>query len=314
MKKVICIFTVFIVLLFYVCINNFNMNSKTIRYNGDRLLVSIDGNDSKSLPVSGNYYLVSYKCGSNDTSINWDNKNHKLSISNGNRSASVFCSLNFESKPLLSSVKVGSYVKYVGNNGCHGKSCQGENVNYINDDDMGYCGSSDNKYVTNGWRVAYVLDGSSYIVSSGALECVTKNGGIKNTLLYVNDLNVRALKYCNSNYVYGGKCVSSNVRAFNDDDYKYIVGKKINNCLNNKSDMSCGYNEDLIDNGGYYWISSIYESSSNSIFNWNALDRSISYANYNNNYGLRPIIRIDSSVYVSSGNGTYDDPYIISKS
>ena len=314
MKKVIGIFTVCVVLLSIIYVVRDNKSSKTVNYNGNKLLVSIDGINSDSLPTSGNYYLVNYKCGSDNTYVNWDNKNYVLSISNGNNEAGVACSLKFVSKPLLSSVKVGSYVKYSGNNGCRDKACDGTNANYINDNDMGYCGDINNKFITNGWRVAYVSDNSAYLVSAGSVECVVKSAGIDNVLLYTNDLNVRALKYCNSNYVYNGKCVSSNVRAINEDDYQYIIGKKISNCLNNKSDMSCGYNNDLIDNGGYYWINSIYEGSSNSIFSWNAKDRNVSYANYNNNYGLRPIIRMDASVLVTSGTGTYSDPYIISKS
>ena len=314
MKKVIGIFTICMVLLLCMFIGKFNRGNRTVIYNGSKLLVSIDGNDSDKLPSSGNYYLVSYKCGSNSTHIDWDNDNYKLSISNGSRDAGVACSLKFESKPLLSLVKVGSYVKYIGNNGCNSLACEGNNANYVDDDDMGYCGSMDNKYITNGWRVAYVLDGSAYLVSAGAVDCIIKNAGINNSVLYVNDLNVRALKYCNSNYVYEGKCISSNVRALNEDDFEVIIGKKVSNCLNSKSDKSCGYNNDLIDNGGYYWINTVYDGNSNDIFDWNPKSRSVSYDKYSNSYGLRPIIRMDTSVYVSGGIGTYSDPYIISKS
>ena len=313
MKKVIGIFTICIILLSFMYTSQYSKVSKTINYNGNRLLVSIDGNDSKNLPTSGNYYLVSYKCGSTNTSVNWDNKNYKLSISNGNKEAGVACSLKFESKPLLSSLEVGSYVKYSGNNGCSDKTCNGNNANYVDDNDMGYCGSSDSKYIANGWRIAYVSDGSAYLISAGAVECIVKNANINNYLLYINDLNTKALKYCNSNYVYKGKCINPNVRALNEDDYQYIMNKKISDCINNKSDMNCGYNNDLIDNGGYYWINSIYDGNSNSIFDWSAKDRSVTYANYNNNYGLRPVIRIDASVYVNGGTGTYNDPYTLMK-
>ena len=313
MKRVIGIFIVCMVLMSVMFVSKCNKKSKTINYNGSRLLVSIDGNDSKNLPISGNYYLVSYKCGSDNTSVDWDNRNYKLSISNGNKDGGVACSLKFESKPLLSTLKVGSYVKYNGNNGCSDKTCNGNNANYVNDNDMGYCGSSDNRYIANGWRIGYVSDDSAYLISAGAVECVVKNASISNAILYTNDLNVRSLKYCNSKYVYKGKCVSSSVWAISDDDYQNISGGKISNCLNNKSNMSCGYNNDLIDNGGYYWINSVYENGSNSIFDWNAKDRALGSASYNNSYGLRPVIRMDTSVYVTSGNGTYNDPYIISK-
>ena len=305
MKKIIGIFLVLLLISF---ISYNNRVSKTVKYNGNNILVSVDGESSDKLPSSGNYYLTDYKCGSKNTIVSWDSKNYKLSISNGNKNGGVACSLNFKSNFLLSEVEIGSYVKYSGTNGCNNKACDGVNPNYVSDDYMGYCSTSDNRYINSGWRVAYVKDNSAYLISAGSVECVTRSASATNVILYVNDLNTRALKYCNVNYVYDGKCINSNVHAMNEDDYQLILGKTINNCINSRSNMSCGYNNDLIDNGGYYFLSSIYDGGTNSIITWNAKDRDISYAEYSNNYGLRPVIRINSSVLVKSGDGTYNNP------
>ncbi len=85
------------------------------------------------------------------------------------------------SKTLLAKAEPGSYVKYVGSNGCTGKACEGQNANYVDDTDMGYCNSSSNKYKVNSWRVGYVKDGSAYLVSAGAPECVQVYGELKSS-------------------------------------------------------------------------------------------------------------------------------------
>ena len=311
MKKIFVLIIFSLLLVVVIYINDYKSIKKTVNYNGNNLLISIDDKNSDTLPTSGVYYLTDYKCGSKSTVVKWDNEEYKLSISNGNKKAGVACSLTFKSKFLLSEASIGSYVKYSGNNGCSGKNCEGANANYIDEYDNGYCGSSDNKYITSGWRVAYVKDDSAYLISAGGLECVTRSAGVDNVILYVNDLNSKALKYCNSNFTYDGKCNNSTVHSINEEDYQFILSKSINNCINSRSDIGCGYNNDLIDNGGYYFLATSYDGNSNSVLMWNAKDRDISYGDYNNNYGLRPVIRISNTVYVKKGSGTYDNPYVI---
>lgn len=72
----------------------------------------------------------------------------------------------------LNTVEVGSYVTYTGNNGCSGNACSGENANYVDATDMGYCHSEDDKFTVSGWRVAYIQNNTAYLVSAGAPECV----------------------------------------------------------------------------------------------------------------------------------------------
>ena len=258
--------------------------------------IIVDGKQSSKIPNTGRYNMEA-SC-DNGSVIKWDSLTKSIKISGGN-DISDRCSLVFTSSDssdkLSSIVKSGDYVKYSGNNGCVGSYCEGNNINFVDNTNMGYCNSFNYKYIANGYRVMYVEDDTAYIVSAGAVECVEGNG------LY--DLS---LKYCNSNYVYNNTCNEDSIRVINDYDFKKIVNGDLSNCNGVKSNKSCGYNNDLIDNGGYYWISSL-----DSLFEWNPINRMVN-KNSNNGYkGLRPVIRLNSNVIVISGNGTYSDPYVI---
>ena len=304
-------FLIIFIVVFSLFFRGNSFSNKVINYDGTNLMVSIDGVSSKKLPSEGTYYLTRYKCGNKGTKINWDNSKHELSITNGNSAGGIACNLSFESHPKLSFMSSGSYVRYIGNNGCVGNSCEGFNANYKSNDDMGYCYSSSNKFITNGYRLFYVDGDTPYIVSAGALECVKKSEASNNSLLYINELNSRALNYCNKEYVYNGECNNSSVRSISDYDFDKYLDMNIYDCLNNSSNRFCGYNDDLIDNGGYYWFSSNFDSASNKIFSWEPLGRIIKSDDYFKDYGLRVVIKLKDSVYVISGNGTYENPYVI---
>ena len=134
--------------------------------------IKIDGNKVNYLPVDG-YYDMEAVC-EKGSKLSWEPYSKTLIYENGSKSNDK-CSLSFTSvtsNKLLNTVEPGSYVKYVGNNGCDGKHCEGQNANYENDKRMGYCGNEKNYFTVNGWRVLYVKDGSAYLVSAGAPECV----------------------------------------------------------------------------------------------------------------------------------------------
>ena len=235
---------------------------------------------------------------------------------------------NYNTIMLLSTVEPGSYVAYAGNNGCSGASCSGQNANYVSDTDMGYCMNSSYKFTVNGWRVGYISDGTAYLVSAGALTCLcTKPDGTVDTSgsscsnseitngapLHIANLNNEALKYCNSNYAYRGVCNSSSAWSIKDDDFNQITGSTFSNC-NVTSSNDCGKYNTLIDNGGYYWYATPENSpQSDRVFNWSPYYRYVrpdSVSSYSR--GLRPVLRLQSSVQVTGGSGTYEDPYTIS--
>ncbi len=259
--------------------------------------IVIDGKSSTSLPNSGRYTMVS-SC-ENGSEVKWNSLTKSLMFSAG----SVIndrCDLTFKSSDdvdnLVNIVKSGDYVKYTGDNGCSGSSCSGVNVNFVDDTNMGYCSSFNNKFIVSGFRVLYVEDGTVYLVSAGSLECVSASN--------VAELDNISRKYCNNKFVYGNDC--NNIRLINNDDFRKLFNNDLENCANNKNNKRCGYNNDLIDNGGYYWY-----ASGSSLFSWNPLFRGIVSDNTVSYMGLRPVIRLNSNVVAISGNGTYSDPYLI---
>ena len=297
--------------------------------------------DSYSIINNGGYYwFATYNADSSVNAFYW-NSNYRAVISNSSFGA-------FGLRPVLrlaSSVIVtggsgtyedpytitnkitklseageGSYVKYTGNNGCTGKSCEGQNANYVSDTDMGYCYNSDYKYNANGWRVAYVKDGTAYLTSAGSPECMCTGGnGLSGDLCYSNEstggipkhlsnLNTKALTYCNSTYAYGGKCDSNSVWNMADADFKSITG----DTLSTASGKSNYDTYSLINNGGYYWLATPSSSSSLYSFHWGPYARYIDTSDSSGVYGVRPILRLQSSVVVTGGSGTYEDPYTIS--
>ena len=212
---------------------------------------------------------------------------------------------------LLNTVEVGSYVKYKGINGCNGNSCKGENANYNSDFDTGYCFNSNYMFNVSGWRVGYIKDNTAYLVSAGAVECLNYLKEPVALNEFVIDLNNVSLKYCNSNYAYAGKCDSNSTWAFNTNDFKNITGKELSldSCLQSENDVACGYNNGLIDNGGYYWI-----ADNTNAFSWNSGTKYIVSDIVTNSMGVRPVIRMDPFITVIGGAGTYEDPYIIENS
>ena len=221
-------------------------------------------------------------------------------------------------------------------------SCLGQNAREDLDNSgytYGYCNNADYKYYTTGWRIAYIDDTTSKvaIISAGSPECYDRAGSSDYNATNIQAVNALALKYCNSDFVDGNctctgssnKCTSPSTDAWaiNDDTfnkmteqatgvigggYLYVNIDGAINCGEIYSTKVCGYNNDLIDNGGYYWFASYSPSSNTSGVLWSPSSRIImSYTG--GAYGIRPVISLSSSVFVTGGNGTIVDPYTISK-
>ena len=218
----------------------------------------------------------------------------------------------------LSEMSVGSYVKYVGSNGCVGKKCEGQNANYVSAEDMGYCRSSDHKFTVSGWRIAYIADNSAYLVSAGSPECVCTNAEgtvgeecssfdtTAGAQKHIDNLNEIALKYCNSTYVDGGVCDSTSAWNMNDTDFKKITGYSLGDKLNKNGYYSAN---DLMNNGSDYWFSTA--RGMEFTYYWQSNSSTINAIHSDTVLGIRPIIKLKSSVVVVGGSGTDQDPYTI---
>ena len=286
--------------------------------------ITIDGEVSEKLPVSG-YYDMTYTC-AKGSKLRWDSLTNVMTYSKGSYIEDV-CRVTFVSSddyPLLNEMPIGSYVSYTGTNGCVGKSCSGYNTNYISEDKMGYCQNSNNQFTNSGWRIAYVDNGNAHLISAGATDCMCTNSDGNssnsscNTYLdstnfnkLVDNINNLAMNYCNTMYADGGICDNTTVWAMNDSDFYNITNNNLSNssCYQTAGDKKCGYNNSLIDNGSYYWITSNYNEFT--LFNWDASSRNISSNNSNYANGIRPVIKLNSNIIVVSGEGTYENPYVI---
>ena len=226
-----------------------------------------------------------------------------------------------EANDLLSDMVAGSFVQYAGNNGCAGKACEGQNANYKSNSDLGYCYDSNYKYNANGWRIAYIKDGSAYLTSAGSPECMcTSSKGVAGTSCGDNEttaaipkhlanLNKKALTYCSSAFAYGRKCDSNSAWNMGDADFKEITGDSLSAHY-----LSDGYydNYSVINNGGYYWYGTGTSASTTTAYSWQPISRSTYNSISSYAFGVRPVIRLSSSVFVTGGTGTSEDPYIIS--
>ena len=341
--------------------------------------IKIDGVTSNSLPVDG-LYTMNSNCVMGSI-LNWNTYNKNITYSLGAKVGDK-CSLEFTTSTnysKLSSMTVGSYVSYTGIGGTVGSqnvacksdgdasssittdetessnSCYGQNAREDLDHSnftYGYCYSSNYRYYTSGWRIAYIDNTDinhpkAVLISAGAPECVNRVVTSANDT-YIQTANTRSLKYCNSGLVDGdchcddtdgdGLCDSSStdVWAVNDTDFYYMtkvisgVGKRLSDgssalgdvggslgstlyCANQYARQECGYHNDLIDNGGYYWFAGKYNNTDKFGVVWDPSYRYINYHESTYAYGLRPVIRLSSSVYVVGGSGTQDDPYQIKK-
>ena len=303
--------------------------------------VKIDGQVANSLPTSGTYTLSNYTCEKGST-LTWDTYRKAITFSAGTQQKES-CSLEFTTStnyPLLTSIaKQGDYVAYEGNNGCmknetsdtgtgdaeSGNSCLGHNANETldtNGNTYGYCYSSNYKFYVKGWRIAYTEDNRAYLVSAGSPECNTRTSSTANAT-YINEANEKAKKYCNSAFVDGDCSDNSDAWAISDTDFYKMTSQIIGGegrhltsyygssyCDVVYSNQACGYNNDLIDNGGFYWFAASSTASDGGVC-WYPHYRYVFYNYYTYAYGLRPIIRLSSSVYVTGGSGTMDDPYTI---
>lgn len=225
----------------------------------------------------------------------------------------------------LFKANVGSYIKYTGNNGCSGKSCEGQNANYVSGSTNGYCWNADYTFANSGWRIAYIQNNTAYLTSAGATDCMSTDasgntstgtassstsGDGRNT--HFTNMNNIALKYCNSKFAYDGVCNSSSAWAMSANDHKIITGgTEIKNCIQVSESTACGYNNSILDNGGFYWFATANTTSNTGIFEFGAQYRRVGYYDSNLPLGVRPVIRLDNSVIITGGIGTASNPYTI---
>ncbi len=299
-------------------------------------------------PTTESYYITDFNC-TGGASVSYDSLNKKLDITNYSgtnicvstaKSKPLLSQIAKIGDYVLYEGNNGcTSTSNTSLDTVFNSQCKGMNANYSSSSSMGYCQNSLYKYYTNGWRIAYYLDSNSdnilepYIVNAGSSSCI--NSIENDSSSTITNLNTEAIKYCNANYAYGGGCQTTyniagnnyNTWALKGTDYYQMTLQLFNNgkrlcgydtetenstgdiCYNEYSIKSCGYNNDLFDNGGLYWFGSAY--SSNGILMWGSYGRYITSTATVLTYGQRSIVHLKQSIYVTGGSGTQNDPYII---
>ncbi len=203
-------------------------------------------------------------------------------------------------KKPVTTTKKGDYVAYVGNNGCSGSYCQGANNS---------CAAGS----YSGWRVAYIESNRAYLVSAGSTDCVNINPDSLSSgrEKFVPNLDAVTKKYCNQNFVDGDCSNNNDVWAFKNTDFQKITGSTVRGCKTSGSTAACGKGNNLIDNGGKYWFSApTFTGNRDQCANYWWKSR-VYETNSTTNNGVRPVIRLSTSVYVTGGSGTMNDPWKI---
>lgn len=180
------------------------------------------------------------------------------------------------------------------------------------------------------WRIAYIKDGSAHLISAGTTEkiCTGSNGtplasgcsdylDENNLYKHFNNLNNIALTYCNTTYAKGGVCNSTTAWAMNATDFKNITSSDLSStsCFQ-VSSTACGADNTLINIDEIYWYATATDQvdKRHGAFIWHPTNDYVAIFNSGaagNSYGVRPVLALDSSVFVKGGSGTSAEPYEI---
>ncbi len=164
-----------------------------------------------------------------------------------------------------------------------------------------------NKY--NGWRVLDVSSsGVITLIHAGTPECYYHEYGYSSFSVKILETASTASSPGDSKAwtKYGNATYASSVHYMTNEDYNLIT-KQINKndnyyildndysnstCFKKTESTPCGYNNDMIDIGSYYWLAS--DCNGTSLYYWGADDRSVSYSN--SSVGVRPVVVLKSGV------------------
>ena len=161
-----------------------------------------------------------------------------------------------------------------------------------------YEGKNPNNYIwfnNELWRIIGVFDESSHGQSGQNLVKIIRNesiGGLVWDKSSTNDWSTSSLKI-----------------LLNENYYNATDGTESGNCYGYST--SAPSNCDYTGNGqGTEWTITPNSSSSYNVFNVSSGGR-LNYNNADLGNSARPVLYLDSNVYVIDGNGSISDPYII---
>lgn len=165
------------------------------------------------------------------------------------------------------------------------------------------------------WFVLYKEDNFVYIVSSTVLINEVNFDLIE---AIPDEFKNKISEYCNTDYVAGGVCsYPSTMLTLNDSSFRkftlqyYGAERSLFSCYQKSDDIGCGFDDYIIDINNSYWFDSNFNGQQ-IYYYWDGVNKYINSAGEGNKYGVRPVIKLDTSILAKSGDGSYEHPYLIS--
>ena len=145
-----------------------------------------------------------------------------------------------------------------------------------------------NNITPDGWRVLYVEDGCTYLIHAG-IVAVFLPPSIHKSITPIDIVSIN--EFCNKNFVnpqfaIEARCVNSKIM------YKLYEQKKLP--------------FDVESIGSPYWLADTDDRAKLTYY----VDRALHYG-HKPIYGIRPIVRLNSRVCVTGGNGSKENPFTI---
>ncbi len=165
-----------------------------------------------------------------------------------------------------------------------------------------------NKY--NGWRVLDVSSsGVITLIHAGTPECYYHAYGESAASVKILETASTSSSPGDSKAwtKYGNSTYASSVHYMTNEDYNkitYQINKNSNytitdnggsnsTCYKKTESTPCGYNNDMIDIGSYYWLASAYDNYY--LYAWYPSNRRVDW-NTTISYGVRPVVVLKSGV------------------
>ncbi len=174
-----------------------------------------------------------------------------------------------------------------------------------------YSSSYKNKY--NGWRVLDVSSsGVITLIHAGTPECYNHgytSGGYSSASVKILETASTSSSPGDSKAwtKYGNATYAQSVHYMTNEDFNLITyqinknnnytitdnGSSNSTCYGKSSSTPCGYNNDMIDIGSYYWLASA--STTDYLHSWDPGKRYVS-CSYEISFGVRPVVVLKSGV------------------
>lgn len=183
-------------------------------------------------------------------------------------------------------------------------------LNKINDEYI-YIGNTQNNYLKYQgylWRIIKINnDNTITIVTEDTITSLTPNkiiSWLNEENEYVGTFN----KSLSKNYLTNTQLCTDKINDINNSTCNNIDNNYTYGILDIKTYLEVGASESYLNNQTTFWTSNKLDDNNSWYIN---KDGKVSYTTNDTKYGVRVVTRLKADTKYISGNGTYDNPYII---